>query len=722
MGKMGGLEDQTRTAEQVQRGHDALERDDLATAASIASELLASLPGHAPSQHLAGLVAFKQGRLETAVEHFAAAIGHGSNVPAYYVHLGAALGSLQRFREAAACFRQALALDPHDAETYFNLAAALRALGDKRGNIDHLRTALRFRPTYVEALFNLANALRDGGNVEESIALYRRAIDVRPDYAKALVNLGNLLVRIGRGDEAVPLLERATALRGGSSGALRSLAAAYKDVGRVPDAVDAARRAVVAAPQSAETHLALAGVLEEHGLLGDALASYRQAVRLAPEHAAALQRLGCCLLSAGRAEPAVDCFERVCELEPGNAAAQNNIGIVRLRQGRWAEAEHHLRRAVELSPDSADARTNLGTAYQEQGRFVEALDAYDTVLAASEDFADAHWNRALLRLRHGDYVQGWTGYEWRWQRTAYVASEFRRPPNSVSFPTRFGRRPSRCADVPLWNGEPLDGKPVLFFAEQGLGDTLQFVRFLAAAKRRGAHIVLECQRPLVPLLRNCPYIDVVVGQGDELPPIELQLPLLSVPHLLGASQADLSGDVPYLQAEPQLVERWRTAVNRLSGIRIGVAWQGNPAYAADRHRSLPLANFAPLAKLPKVQLVSLQRKIGLDQIANVRNWFEVQELGADVDAANGAFMDTAAILTHLDLVVTSDSALPHLAGALGVPTWLVLPHVCDWRWGTESDVTPWYPSMKLFRQYQAGDWAKVFRRVAAAAQERFALA
>jgi hypothetical protein len=249
------------------------------------------------------------------------------------------------------------------------------------------------------------------------------------------------------------------------------------------------------------------------------------------------------------------------------------------------------------------------------------------------------------------------------------------------------------------------------FTEQGLGDMIQFIRFARVAKRMGGHVVVECPGRMVPLLRSCQGVDEWVAQGDEPPACDVQLPLMSVPAAIRATPEDVSREGAYLAAAPERVERWRAALRSIAGLKIGVSWQGNPSYSMDRFRSLPLAEFRPLARLPGVTLVSLQQGFGADQVTDVRALFPVATLEGELDR-DGAFLDTAAIVTLLDLVVTSDTALAHLAGALGAPTWVVLPYAADWRWGVAGESCPWYPTMRLFRQSRPGDWGGVFRRVA----------
>ncbi len=310
--------------------------------------------------------------------------------------------------------------------------------------------------------------------------------------------------------------------------------------------------------------------------------------------------------------------------------------------------------------------------------------------------------RALALLTLGDYPRGFAEYEWRWKTKRLAGS-----------PTY---------QQPLWDGSPLDGKTILLHAEQGLGDMVQFLRFVPVVKDRGGRVIVASQKPLVPLLAACPWIDQLIAQGETLPTFNVQAPLMSLPRILGTTLATLPTQVPYLSADPRLVQRWREELAAYPGFRIGIAWQGNPQNPADRHRSFPLDCLAPLAGLPGVQLFSLQKGPGTEQIDQRAERFPLVELGSRLDETSGPFMDTAAVMVCLDLVVSACTSLAHLAGALAVPVWVALKFAPDWRWLYHREDSPWYPTARLFRQPQPGDWAGAFDRMVAALQERPAVA
>jgi hypothetical protein len=307
---------------------------------------------------------------------------------------------------------------------------------------------------------------------------------------------------------------------------------------------------------------------------------------------------------------------------------------------------------------------------------------------------EPRYQAALARLALGDFANGWREFEWRLKRGA---------------PAR------RTFDLPTWNGAELSGHRVLIHSEQVLGDTLQFIRYVPLASARGAEPILDVPPRLITLLRESGFTNLIAP--DEPPPeCHLQAPLLSLPGLLGTVLETIPAQIPYLSAGPELVAEWHDKLVSIDGFKIGIAWQGDAAHPRDRFRSIPLADFELLARVAGVRLISLQMKDGLDQLANLAGRFEVNDFGDKLDTAAGAFMDTAAIMKNLDLVVTADTAAAHLAGALGARVWVALSTAADWRWLRERDDSPWYPTMRLFRQTATGDWVDVFRRMAAAVE------
>jgi Flp pilus assembly protein TadD len=464
------------------------------------------------------------------------------------------------------------------------------------------------------------------------------------------------------------------------------------------------------AERDAVAHNNLAVALDKLGQSAEALDHFAEAARLKPDYADALHNLGNMLRRQGQLEEAEASYRQALKLQPTSPDLCNHLGITLLGQEKHAEAEACFKRALRLRPEHAEAHNNLGVLYEQLGRLDEAASAYQESLRIKPDSADTHKNLALAWLMRGQYARGWTEYEWRF-KTAVA--------------------PARSLAQPRWDGRALEGESVLLYSEQGLGDAIQFVRYAEMARQRGAVVLVECPGSLVPLLSRCPGIDRLIPQGGPLPDFAYEAPFLSLPGIFQTTLETVPGEIPYLSAEPLLIERWGEELEGMDdraqrddygghhaprdgdgrALRIGIAWQGSVKYQGDRHRSIPLAAFAPVAESPGVRLVSLQKGFGTEQLKELGPRWQIIDFGDRLDA-DAAFLDTAAILRNLDLVICSDTSVAHLAGALGVPVWVALGQAADWRWLRQRRDTPWYPTMALFRQTKWGDWEEVFRRMA----------
>ncbi|WP_165645122.1 tetratricopeptide repeat protein, partial [Oharaeibacter diazotrophicus] len=421
-----------------------------------------------------------------------------------------------------------------------------------------------------------------------------------------------------------------------------------------------------------------------------ALILLREAGRMGLASAEWRANLAVALRRTGRTEEAATLLRALIAEEP-RAEAHATLGGILADDGRFAEALPHLERAVTLDPRNALFRRNLGNALREAGRYEPALAELEQAVTLAPDDAEARIDRAHARLILGDYAGGFADYEWRFGGL------------------EMGRR---SFAVPRWDGYPFPGT-LLVHGEQGLGDHIQFVRFVRMAAERCDRVLLEVRRPLMGLFGHLHPNVTVVEQGGDLPPFDAEVAILSLPHVLGLGRDGLGMDAPYLFAEVARIARWRDWLGRFDGLTVGLAWQGNPKARADKGRSPPLAALAPLFQVPGVRFVALQKEHGLDQLGAFTG-APILRPPPEFDAGPDAFLDSAAVMAVADLVVTSDTALAHLAGALARPTFLMLKHSPDWRWLAAGETSPWYPTMRLVRQPARGDWASVGRAVAAA--------
>ena len=496
---------------------------------------------------------------------------------------------------------------------------------------------------------SLAVRFHQGGRLTQAGELYCTTLTLAPDEADALHLAGLVAYQSGDAAGGATLMGRAVRLRR-SPEFLCNHGLALEGTGRLPEAAAAARAAIELAPDLPEAHL----------------------------------NSGNALSGLERFDEATTAMARTVALRPDHAKAHCGLGYALEKQDRLPEAEAACRRAADLNPDLGEAWANLGRILNEQGRTAEALGAYAAAVRARPDNPKDHWNLALALLLNGHLVEGFAEYEWRWRYDGFPS-------------------PRRSFARPAWAGEPLEGRTILLHAEQGLGDTIQFARYVPAVARLGGRVVLEAHTPLRRLLGGLEGVTVMAALGGPLPAFDVHCPLLSLPRLLGT----IPTDVPYLGAEVGAVAEWRA--NLGGGLKVGLVWAGNPGHANDGNRSLPLAELAPLLRTPGVRFFSLQKDPRPGDRETLMD-LGVVDLGPNLDD----FADTAAALTVLDLLVTVDTSVAHLAGALGRPVWLLLPFLPDWRWMTERSDSPWYPTMRLFRQNRRGDWAGVVGRVAEA--------
>jgi tetratricopeptide (TPR) repeat protein/ADP-heptose:LPS heptosyltransferase len=635
----------------------------------------------------------RQGKLEAAIAALRRALEHGPGDFEVHNELGIVLARLRRYAEAEASYREAIRIRPDYPDSHNNLGNALRNQRKLDLALASFREALRLRPAYPEAYNNVGIVLKHLGKLNEAVASYEQALRLRSDYPEAHNNLGLALASRGKLDAAIVSYQQAVRLKPDYVEAYANMADALIGLGRLAEAQAGYKQALSIRPRDARLHKCLGNALARMDKTSEAEASFREAIRLSPRYAEALSDLGIAQTRQGRFDEAIASYRQAIEVKPSFPEAYNNMGNALRNAGRFEESLECYRKALEPKPDYADAHNNLGIAYAELGRFDEAVASYTQCLKIRPNHVDAHMNRALTWLRKGDYAQGWAEYEWRWKKRSLT---------------------NRPLIMPQWNGFPLAGRRILLITEQGLGDTLQFVRFCQVLKRQGASsVILECPERLMKVLSRTPGIDELVPQGKPLPEYDVYCALMNVPGLTATSVEAIPADVPYIFPEPELVERWKRELAGGPGLKVGINWQGNPKYAGDRHRSVPLACFEPLARVPGVRLFSLQKNTGIEQLDALAGGLPATDLGRRLDETTGPFLDTAAVLVNLDLFITSDTAVAHLAGALGVPVWMPLSTTPDWRWMAHREDNPWYPTMRIFRQADHMAWGPVFERMAA---------
>jgi tetratricopeptide (TPR) repeat protein len=567
------------------------------------------------------------------------------------------------------------------AEDWVRQGDVLAGQGKVEEAVASYRQAVRLWPEAFEAHLQLGSLLSARGKGPEAVAAYREAVRLRPEHAEALAGLGVALAKEGCLGEAIATLRRAVQLRPEFAQAHHNLGVAWAHSGAMEQAADSLREAIRLKPDYAEAHFNLGNTLVHMNRRAKAVSAFHRALELRPDYVDALNNLGLALCELGHSGEAAVLLRQAVRLRPDDAESLNNLGMALADQARFDEATAVYEQALRLRPRYAEAHTNLGSAYKEQGRLEEAVACYDYALWLQPDSATAHWNRSLAYLAQGHYERGWAEYEWRWKPK---------------------RSPPRHFAQPAWEGKALEGRTIILYMEQGLGDMIQFIRYAPRVKGRGGRVVVECPDSLCELFATVAGVDQVIAEGSQLPPFEVHAPLMSLPYLLGTRLETVPAEVPYLSAPAKVVERWRIRLAQSPAFKVGIVWQGNPRHTRDRHRSVPLRQFAPLAAVPGVELVSLQKGDAPAVLRALGSRFRVTELSEAQSPDGHTFAETSAVMKNLDLVITLDTAVAHLAGALALPVRVGLSKIVDWRWLLDRPDTPWYPTMRLFRQETLG--------------------
>jgi tetratricopeptide (TPR) repeat protein len=461
---------------------------------------------------------------------------------------------------------------------------------------------------------------------------------------------------------------------------------------QVADQLQELRRGYVkslSSPGDTAQYLAYANSLQEAGLREHAIRIYRMVVHLDPGNFAAWNNLGVTLQDLGALDEAVGAFRNALRIDAKSAAGMNNLGFALLARGETASAEDLFRQGIARDAGIPDLHNNLGNALRERGALNDAIVAYRDALRLRPDFAQAHWNLAQVLLQTGALEEGWVEYEWRWRRADFTS-------------------PRRNFSRPQWNGESLAGKRILVHAEQGFGDALQFVRYVRMLPAQQATVFLECHAELTRLFGSLPGIAGVYAHGGSLPDFDVHVPMMSLPGIFRTSMASIPANVPYLDVDNETKSRWCSILGGTSpSFRVGLTWSGARYLKALLNRACPLESLLPIFDTHGVEFHSLQTSLASTEAATLGALRNVQDLSRHLND----FADTAAAIQHLDLIISVDTAVAHLAGALGVKTWVLLPFNADWRWMISRDDSPWYPTMRLFRQQTPGAWNDVVARV-----------
>ncbi|MEG4075083.1 tetratricopeptide repeat protein [Microcoleus sp. Pol14C2] len=630
-----------------------------------------------------------------AIECYERAIAIDPNYAAAHSNLGVVKQQAGRLTEAIAHYRQALAIDRNLAQTASNLGSALAEAGETEEAIAQYERALSLNPNCAEALINLGLLREEQGNVAEAISFYEQAIQVNPNCAVAYLNLGIALEAQGEEaganyEQAIANYERAIAIEPNYVEALHNLAYASIRQGQIDRAIAYYERSTALQPDLAETLIALGSSLQQQDKLDEALAVCQQAIQQLPASAQARCNLGIVLQKQGKIEDAIGCYQQALSLKPDFPEALNNLGKAFEEAGKMAQAIDCYRRAIELKPGYINPLTNLGTALHDRGQFADAVTCYSQAVKFNVGHPESHLNLGLALLLAGDFQRGFYEYEWR----LLVKEKQFRSHNFIQ---------------PLWDGKDLQGKTILLCPEQGLGDAIQFIRYADLVKQKGGRVIVWCLPHLQRLFAQVSGIDRLIVNPEDAPDFQVQAQLMSLPHLLGTTLETIPAKVPYLAPPPG----WEFSLNLTTNLKVGIVWYGNPNNSQNKVRSLPLNLLTKLLDIPGADFYSLQQEMTAEDRALLE-----QMPVTDLSSYLHDLADTAAAISALDLVISVDTCVAHLAGALGKPVWILLCFVPDWRWMLQREDSPWYPTARLFRQSTAGDWEGVLEEAALALKER----
>lgn len=555
------------------------------------------------------------------------------------------------FHEAEQFYRQVLAVDPSHAESLHLLGVLYHQNGRHDLALDLISRAITINSRIAFYHSNLGSVLRRLGRLDQAARSFRKAISLNPDYAEAHNNLGLTLQELKKFDEALSCFQRAASLKA----------------------------------DFPEVYNNLGNLMGDKGQSNDAVSFYQKAIELRPNYSEAYNNLGAALKSLEKLDEAIACYRIAIDLNSKFSEAYSNLGITLFKNGQREEGFSFCRKAIDINPDLPEAHYNLANILASQRNLDEAIGCYRKAIDLRPGFSEAHNNLALSLLTQGDMEKGWQEYEWRWETTRMA-------------PTR------RSFKQPQWKGEAAEGRTLLVHAEQGLGDTIQFCRYVELAAAKGLRVVMEVQKPLFRLLSNLKGIERIVVYGEELPTFDLHCPMLSLPLALGTTLANIPSAQSYLAVDNEKIEIWRKRMSGSlgRGINVGLTWAGGKSTSTNYQRSLNPDHLLSLLDIPGLSFFSLQKERTLKS-----RDLELNDLMEEVVD----LYDTAALIGNLDLIISVDTAVAHLAASLGKPVWLLDRFDSDWRWLIGRRDSPWYPTLRIYRQKQPGDWAAVIDEI-----------
>ena len=667
-------------------GNAYYQQGQLAEAIDCYQQAIQLQPNYANAHYNLGVTYQKQGQWTEAIDCYQQAIQLQPNYANAHYNLGVTYQKQGQWTEAINCYQQAIQLQPNYALAYKNLGGVYQQQERLTEAIDCYQQAIQLQPNFPNAHYNLGITYQEQGQWTEAIDCYQQAIQLQPNFANAYYNLGVTYQKQGQLMEAIDCYQQAIQLQPDYATAYNNLGNAYYQQGQLMEAVDCYQQAIQLQPNFANAYYNLGVIYQEQKQWTEAVDCYQQAIQLQLNYAAAYNNLGNTYYQQGKLSEAIDCYQQAIQLQPNYADAHYNLGVTYQEQGKLSEAVDCYHQAIQLQPNYAAAYNNLGNTYYDQGQLTEAIDCYYQAIQFKPDNAIAHRNLGMSLLLLGDFERGFRQYEFRLEdkNLNYLKSK-----------------------IPIWDGSNIEGKSIVLLKEQGLGDTIQFLRYGKKLREQGARVILSIQPPLVSLFQECleDQFEFIEKSDCDIYAYDYHAFLMSLPGIFRTTLDNIPNSTPYIFPPNPL--RSNCILPSSSSYRIGIVWASQINTPTHHKKSCNPELFMDLLKVGNVSLYSLQ--VGEDA-SKIGAWLENERVH-NLSPLLKDFVDTASVIYQLDLVITVDTAVAHLAGAMGKPVWVLLPFMPDWRWLLERQDTPWYPTMRLFRQPSRGDWASVFEQV-----------
>jgi tetratricopeptide (TPR) repeat protein len=597
-------------------------------------------------------------------------------------------------REAEQGYRLILQRDPNNVDALNLLGVIAGTAGNAQAAAELIGRAVSLKPDDPDLLGNYATALRQAGRMNEAMEVFNRSVAIKEDPT-VLMGMGDSYRQKQKFEQAAGCYRRAADLRPNDVAPIYALGSLLLSVHAIEQALPALQQAAALAPERAEIRRDLGIALLQFQRFEESADECGKALEKNPNDVLALSHRALALRRLGRSEEADQCFQRIIDLPVKGHAELFNRALALEHLDRFEEAVDVYQQSIKSNPSAVLVYINLGSLLQRMGQPTKAMEWFERAMKMAPQISLTHLDRAVVLLLQGNLAEGWKEYDWRWR-----------------CPERHP--PMRPFPQPLWRDQDVAGKTVFLHSEQGLGDAVQFIRYAPMVQARGAKVIVEVQQELVALARTMQGIDQVIGRDDPLPPFDLHAPLMDLPMIFGTVLRNVPAEIPYFHSDPQKVQAWAQRLeqdepNGRCKLRVGLVWAGRPSHPYDKSRSIKLAQYAPLAALAaRVSFFSLQKGSGVDQLKDPPAGLALRDYTSDLHD----FTDTAALLENLDLLITVDTSVAHVAGALGRPVWVLVGIAPDWRWLERRDDSPWYPTLRLFRQQKRLDWTKPIEKIA----------